>query len=313
MSEAGAPIWTAHAPGSLMCMGEHAVLHGKRALVCAVNRRLHATIEGRRDRLIRITSDLGEDAAPLDALPDRPPFRFVWATLRAHAPYLTAGCDIHLHAEFSATIGLGSSAAVTVALTAALRAHEARAVDRWTVFEEARRIIRSVQRGGSGADTAASVFGSLLEYRADPIKIEPLHATHPITVLYSGYKTPTPDVIAHVETERSRRPALFEGFFFEIDEAVRDAVDAICRDNWAELGLLLDRNQALLVAIGVSDPTLGAMVSALRADPAILGAKISGAGLGDCVLGLGHAQTKAIPYEQIPCAITQEGVKIEQA
>lgn len=294
-------------------MGEHAVLHGRRALVCAVNRRVHTTVERRQDRLIRIKSELGEDAAPLDALPDRPPFRFIWHTLRAHAPYLATGLDIHVHAECRSTVGFGSSAAVTVALAAALRAHEERAVDRWSLFDESRRIIRSVQGRGSGADVAASVFGSVLEYRADPLKIQPLHATHPITVLYSGYKTPTPEVIARVEQERTRRPALFEGFFFEMDEAVRDAVDAICRDNWSELGMLMDRNQALLASIGVSDPTLENMVQALRADASILGAKISGAGLGDCVLGLGQAQTRQIAYEHIPCAITQEGVHIEQA
>ena len=294
-------------------MGEHAVLHGKRALVCAVDRRVHTTVEPRRDRLVRIKSELGEDAAPLDALPDRPPFRFIWHTLRAHAPYLATGLDLHVHAEFRSTVGFGSSAAVTAALVAALRAHEARPVDRWSLFEEARRIIRHVQGQGSGADAAASVFGGWLEYRADPVKIQPLHATHPITVCYSGYKTPTPEVIDHVEQERARRPALFDGFFFEIDEAVRDAVDAICRDAWAELGTLLDRNHALLVSIGVSDPTLENMAQSLRADPGILGAKISGAGLGDCVLGLGQAQTNRIPYEHIPCAITPEGVYIEQA
>ena len=306
-------MWTAHAPGSLMAMGEHAVLHGKRALVMAVDRRIHVTIEPRRDRLVRVKSALGEDSAPLDALPDRAPFRFVWAALQAQLPVLSSGCDLHIHADFSDSIGLGSSAAVTVALTAALRAWSGATVDRWGLFHEAVRVVRHVQGCGSGADVAASVFGSMIEYRADPLKIQPLHATYPITVVYSGYKTPTPEVIARVEGERARRPALFDGFFFEINEAVRDAVDAICRDAWDEVGLLMDRNQALMVSIGVSDPTLEHIVDLLRADPQVLGAKISGSGLGDCVWGLGRATEGRIPYDQVDCAITQEGVRIEQA
>ena len=305
------PKWTASAPGSLMLMGEHAVLHGKRALVCAVNKRMRVTLTPRADDLLRVQSELGEAVSDRNAIEIVPPFTFVWAVLKDVADDLPGGCDIQIESDFSSTIGFGSSAAVTVALLAVLDAWRDMPLDRRHIHQRAWQIIQSVQGCGSGADSAASVYGGIVEYCIDPFKLEPLHAIHPITVIYSGYKKPTPEVIKKVEEDKCARPFLFDGFYFEIGECVRQAVDAICRDEWAELGELFNSNQALMKAIGVSDDTLEEIVLALREQPGILGAKISGSGLGDCVVGLGQAADWPLSYERIDCAMTESGVQLE--
>ena len=304
-------IWRASAPGSLMLMGEHAVLHGKRALVCAVNKRMRVTLTPRTDDVLRIESELGEAVSERHAIEIAPPFTFVWTALKDVAADLPGGCDIEIESDFSSTIGFGSSAAVTVAVLAALDAWRDMPLDRTYIHQRARQIIQSVQGCGSGADAAASVYGGIVEYCVDPFKLEPLHAIHPITVIYSGYKTPTPEVIKKVEEDKRARPFLFDGFYYEIGECVRQAVDAICRDEWAELGELFNRNQALMGAIGVSDDTLEEIVLALREQPGILGTKISGSGLGDCVVGLGQAADWPLAYERIDCAMTESGVQLE--
>lgn len=303
--------WRAAAPGSLMVMGEHAVLHGKRALVCAVNQWLTVTLTPRPDRDVRILSALGEDRASLDEAPVREPFHFVWSAVNACAKKLPGGCVLSIESEFPATIGFGSSAAVTVATLAVLDAWCGETLDRAALHRRATAIIQAVQGRGSGADAAASVYGGLVEYRVDPPKLQPLHAIHPITVIYSGYKMPTRDVIARVEDDRIQRPALFDGFFYEIDECVRTAVDAVCRDAWAEVGWLMDQNHALMNALGVNDDTLEEIAMALRAQPGILGAKISGSGLGDCVIGLGTADNGSSAYTRVPCDMVERGVYCE--
>ena len=53
----------ASAPGSLMLMGEHAVLHGKKALVCAIDQRISVSLTPREDARISIVSALGEYSA----------------------------------------------------------------------------------------------------------------------------------------------------------------------------------------------------------------------------------------------------------
>ena len=51
---------TTSAPGSLMLLGEHAVLEGSRALVCAINRRITVELRVRSDRVVKIVSELGD-------------------------------------------------------------------------------------------------------------------------------------------------------------------------------------------------------------------------------------------------------------
>jgi mevalonate kinase len=108
------------APGSLMLMGEHAVLHGRRALCAAINRRVCVRLRRRADRRICIRSALGQLDTTLDQLAIQPPFTFVLATLHRFRRHLPHGLDITIEAEFSHELGFGSSAAVTVALVGTL-------------------------------------------------------------------------------------------------------------------------------------------------------------------------------------------------
>lgn len=305
-------IWRATAPGSLMMMGEHAVLHGKRALVCAVDQYIRVTLEPRTDSRVRIVSALGEDQAEIGRIEPRAPFTFIWAVLQEAGIDLPGGCTLTVESDFSHQVGLGSSAAVTVAVCAVLDAWRGRALDPVALQQRATRLIRSVQGRGSGADAAASVMGGMVAYRVEPYRMDSLRATHPISVVYCGYKKPTAEVIRKIEQERQARPALFDGFFYEIDECVRTAIDAICRDDWREFGACMNQNHALMRAIGVSDATLEQIVEAMRRDPGILGAKISGSGLGDCVLGLGTLQDWTLPFTRMHCTMSQEGVRVDK-
>jgi mevalonate kinase len=49
-------------------------------------------------------------------------------------------------------------------------------------------------------------------------------------------------------------------------------------------------------AMGVNTPELEAIVCALQTEPEIFGAKISGAGLGDCAVGIGYADLTDLGY-----------------
>ncbi len=65
------------APGTLMLMGEHAVLNGCHCLVAATDQRLHVYLKPRKDNIIRIQSNLGEFEIPIDKLTIKEPFTFV--------------------------------------------------------------------------------------------------------------------------------------------------------------------------------------------------------------------------------------------
>ena len=148
------PMIQVSAPGSLMLMGEHAVLHGRRALVCAVNRRLRVRVQPRKDDQVRLHSHLGRLELALDHVRPIPPFQFVLAAIRRYRGRLTGGLDLRIESEFSSTVGLGSSAAVTVATCAALERLTGGRPGRPALLRTAREVVREVQGLGSGADVA---------------------------------------------------------------------------------------------------------------------------------------------------------------
>lgn len=303
--------FTASAPGSLMLFGEHAVLRGRLALVCAVDRRVKVRLTPRSDRQVEIVSSLGRLAMTLDLIGPAEPFRFVTTAIKRRKSSLPAGFDLAIHSDFSHTVGLGSSAAVTVATLAALNAWTGARQSPRELFDEGLRVVRDVQGLGSGADVAASVFGGGVRFRSHPVEITSLPGDHPLTVVYSGYKRPTVEVVRLVNKAEAADPALFQSVFDLMGACSEQAAAAIAKADWPAVGRQLNVAHGLLDAIGVSDATLSAIAFALRADPGILGAKISGSGLGDCVIGLGRAKRTDWPYEVLPVQMSPAGVQTQ--
>ena len=136
---------TASAPGSLMILGEHAVLHGRHALVCAADRRVTVRAAARAGGWIRVRSALGEAEFPAGRVEGLDGMPFVREALRGVLDGLAGGADIRIESDIEPTLGLGSSAAVTVATLAAVRSLAGGNVSAEAIAREARDVIRAVQ------------------------------------------------------------------------------------------------------------------------------------------------------------------------
>lgn len=294
-----------------MLLGEYGVLYGMHALVCAVDKRITVTVRARLDDRIEIQSTLlGHYATTLSQVQIEKPFQFVLAVVKHQLAKLKHGCDIHIESEFSDQIGFGSSAAVTVATLAAFVMMFNVRMTPIELIRQARQIVRSVQGSGSGADVAASVYGGMVGYRAQPLWAEKYAEAHPLTACYAGYKTPTAEAIKQVEQRFAEKSNLLRAITASIDQCAIEGIAAVRKNHWNELGLVMNMQQGMMDSLGVCTPDLHTMVEALRNDPTILGAKISGAGLGDCVVGLGKAATAQETH--IPVAISLQGVTCEK-
>lgn len=293
-------VFRASAPGSLMIMGEYAVLYGHMALCASINRYLHVTISPRKDSIITIDSSLGQLKTDIHSLNVQAPFEFVLACLKNAD--LKTGCDIHIHSEFSHRQGLGSSAAVTVATLAALGAWKNKTISNDALLKEAIHIIRLVQKKGSGADAAASIYGGIVCYQRDTV-LEKLSSLPNVTVIFSGEKTKTAQAINRLD------PALAHTTLFsEMGALAEKAKKAITQADWSTLGNYFIQAQEKLSALNVSTPTIDHLLTILAHEPAILGAKISGAGLGDCVIALGETQDTRLNI--LPIQLGLGGLKI---
>ena len=139
------------------------------------------------------------------------------------------------------------------------------------------------------------------------INFQPLKVSVPLTAVYCGYKTPTPEVILKVEQLRAADPGKYERIYSEIDDSVDEAVSSLWKPDFPAFGKILNRNQQLMDQMGVNTPELHEIVMALQAAPDIFGAKISGSGLGDCAVGIGHADLPDFDYPVHHLEITPTG------
>lgn len=294
------------ASGSLMVMGEHAVLHGQPCLVTAIDQRLHVRLTPRPDTDINIQSALGQWHGQLNTLLLEPACQFVVSTLRHFTP--TQGCDIEISSEFRSDIGFGSSAAVVVALCLALNTWLDMGLSKAELLQHAVQIIRGAQGRGSGADAAASLYGGLLGYEATDQMVTPTPALPcPIFAVYSGSKTPTPKVIKWLQENTEK--AHLQNVYQQIGQLTRRAILALGQHDVTAFLETITDHQQIQKDLQLSTPQIDWILTRLANDPNTHCAKISGAGLGDCVLGFGSYnqvhfdQDQAKAHDIYPIAI----------
>ncbi len=295
---------TTSAPGKLMLLGEHAVVYGHPCLVTAIDRRVWVTVKRATDGLVHLSAPalgVGDWSVPMARVctADSPRgVRFLRAVVccmaRCHG--LADGLRIETRSSLSDELGLGSSAAVTIAAVTALSEFMALELPSDILFALGLKAVQSIQGVGSGFDLAASLYGGTLQFR--PLReatrnlrrcrpdITPLATDHlPLIVGYSGTKADTASLVRHVARRRERQPALTGEIFNSMARLVEEGRGALEAQDWERLGQAMSLNQSLLDALGVSTPKLAQLVSVAE-EAGAYGAKLSGAGGGDCMVAL---------------------------
>jgi mevalonate kinase len=127
-------------------------------------------------------------------------------------------------------------------------------------------------------------------------------------------------VIQIVSARQSAEPEHYQRIYERIDLCVRQAIAALEEQNWRQWGELMNQHHALHTELGVSTPLLDELAADLRLQSQIYGAKISGSGLGDCVVGMGtivenlfplNADQSRVGVRQIPVKISKVGYRVE--
>lgn len=291
--------YTVSVPGSIMLLGEHAVLHGHRALACAINQRIFAKLCPVKSDVITLQSNqFGTYTTHLNNISIKAPFQFVLAAIKQHQLQLPMGFKLSIDAEFPSRLGLGSSAAVTIATMTLLKhwLEPKTSILSLAFFKQCLDVVHKVQnRVGSGSDIAASIWGGVVSIKTKPLAIEKLPTKKlPLTLIYSGNKTLTTYVIQQVLKQKEKYPALTNAILNAIGECAEIGYQALLNDDLNKMAEIFAIAQALMQALNVSNEKLEAIIKELTQDPGILGVKISGAGLGDCVVGLGQVNNAEI-------------------
>lgn len=325
---------TVSAPGKVYLFGEHAVVYGEPAIPCAVSRRAQVTVDSRDDDRLRVeAADLSLDgfAVEYGSEPQSDPAVDVPSDLlEAAIAYVDeavttareavedpdAGFDVTIESDIPLGAGLGSSAAVVVAAIDAATRSMGVELDRDELATRAYQVERDVQGGrASRADTYCSTMGGVVRVEGDTcteIGVPEI----PIVIGYDGGAGDTGTLVSDVEALRETYPFAADTIT-TIGDVVQQGEEFLRDGDLEAVGRLMNFNHGLLSALGVSSRSLDAMVWAAR-DSGALGAKLTGAGGGGCIVAVDESDAAVTALDHLPACedafragLDRDGVRVE--
>jgi len=278
----------ASAPGKVILFGEHFVVYGVKAILCAINKRVIVRAEKIKEKKISIKSNIGnlilEPNKPISEI-DSPlkPFYYI-ANKLLQTQNQTTGIKIIVESDIPIGVGLGSSSACCVAGAAAISGLFVK-TSKEEILKLAISAEKTIFQNTSGADCTVCTFGGIMEYDKKngftKIKSEPdFH----LVIANSNVKHSTEAVVVKVKQFKEENEIRFSSLCNDESKLVEDVLKLLSGNNIKELGQKIIQNQEYLETIGVSNKKLRNMIQV--GQKSSFGAKITGAGGGGCIFAL---------------------------
>lgn len=274
--------------GKVILLGEHSVVHGRPALALAVKGGAEASAvpapPGEPTRLVVEPWGVSVDTGP-EPNQGR---ELLQRALQTAAAFYDDGLSLTLTARMHVPsgAGMGSSAALGVAVLRAM--DEARGVSRpdEDIYERSLAWERVFHGNPSGVDNAMATYGGIALFKkGEPLKrVVPRHRVR-LVAGYSGSSSSTKEMVASVARQYEREPERVGKLFDAIASIVMNGKLALEQGDMQGLGQLMTLNHKLLNALMLSTSELEEMVAAAN-EAGALGAKVTGAGGGGCMIAL---------------------------
>jgi mevalonate kinase len=302
----------ASAPGKIILFGEHAVVYNRPALAVPVFQ-VHVDVEvldSSRKGVWINAPGIGLHAE-LNSLPVGHPIGSVILKLFS-PPYSLEekidgerGVEISIASSIPIAAGLGSGAAVSVALIRALSLYAAIPLTNDQVNDFVYEIEKLYHGTPSGIDNTVITYEKPVYFiKGQPIETFKVGKPFTIVIGDTGIPAPTKKSVGDLRRLWLRNTIHFESIFNEIAQISLIARRSIESGMPELLGDLMDQNHAYLQALTVSSPELDKLVEAAR-NAGAMGAKLSGSGRGGNMIALVE-QAKA---ESVAGALLSTGAK----
>jgi len=278
----------ASAPGKIILFGEHFVVHGTPAILAAIDKRVTVTSAFTDNKTIKVNSQLGTIEVPMSSSHEEVesefrPFVYL-ANEMITSNQNVNGLEITINSDIPIGVGLGSSSACCVAATASISGlfKEVSSEENLKMSIEAEKTIFP---DTSGADCTVCTYGGIIEY--DKINGSKKNTdTSNLNLLITNSMIPhsTKRSVEKVSKFKEDDEERFSQLCTLETKLIDEVNIALKNKDLITLGLKMSENQKYLEEIQVSNDTLRGMIDSLK--EISLGAKITGAGDGGCVIAL---------------------------
>ena len=279
------------APGKVILFGEHAVVYGQPAVAAALGHGLGATVlaneAGPTLSVPRWTRG-GLTVRPGEDNESNAMARALRVALELAEYEKDAKVRITVDGELPLGVGLGSSAAFSVALLRGLTNFQRRDVsDQW-LLAAAEQLEMIFHGSPSGLDHTVATTGQCLRFiRTDSPRFHPVELTCslPLVVAWTPRDGTTAEAVLGVRERRQTSRLEYDRIFEQIGTLCDSGVEALQLGDLNRVGALFDDNQNLLRRLGVSSQANEEMLQVAHAH-GVLGAKLTGAGHGGAIIAL---------------------------
>jgi len=290
------PAISASAPGKIILFGEHAVVYGRPAIAAPVlSVRAKAIVNANPKAspgTVHVQAPDISLESVLDELPgDHPLAAAVLGVARELNIKRIPACKIRITSTIPIEGGMGSGAAVSVAIIRAFSTFLGHPLDNERVSTLAYAVEKIYHSTPSGVDNHVITYASPIYYvMGVPVEALKVKGSFTIIIANTGIRSPTVRTVTDVREAWTTNPTRYDGLFDQISAIVDQARMYIEGDHPARLGALMRSNHALLQEIGVSSRELNRLVDAAMTSGA-LGAKLSGGGRGGNMIALVEPRT----------------------
>ena len=319
----------ASAPAKIILFGEHFVIYNQPAVLASINKRIKidSRIVLENKNTIRIeTNEFGKKTYPLSILKNTNQdnyndffYPIIYILIKVLQDEKTNGIEIKIESEIPYGIGLGSSAALSVAAVAAIYGLYKKNIKKNEILELAIETEKIIHKNSSGADCVISTYGGLIYYQKNS-NVRQLKYNKKLNfiIINTGLKHSTGELVSIVERFRQDNFATFNKLSNKVTDICNNAIEALKEGNTLKLGKLMNENQILLEQIGVSNKEINKIIETSLNYGAI-GSKLTGAGGGGCILSIIHQENKNYflsnmkqsGYECFDIIIENQGVKVK--
>ena len=275
----------ASAPGKIILFGEHFVVHGTKAILAAIDKRVTVTSSFTENKTIKVNSELGTLEVSMSSSHEEVknefrPFIFL-ANRMINSHQDVNGLEITIDSDIPIGVGLGSSSACCVAAAASISGlfKELSSEEILNLSIDAEKTIFP---NTSGADCTVCTYGGMIEYPS----IKKIDNTFDLNLLIANSMIPhnTKNSVEKVNKFKKNDEERFSELCDLETKLIDEAVMAMKNNDSTVLGLKMLENQKYLEEIQVSNDILHDMISSLK--EISIGSKITGAGDGGCIIAL---------------------------